>query len=65
MREALRTLNKIFQLTCIMLLLTFGAVLVMTGARSGSLLEVLAYAALPAVFIAALLDNLLVSSGRY
>ncbi|VVP89365.1 hypothetical protein PS918_03080 [Pseudomonas fluorescens] len=66
MREVLRTLNRLLQLTSlVMVLLTLGTGLVMSGAVSDCLLSVLAHVALPAIFFSLLLDTLLVHRGRY
>lgn len=66
MREVFRTLNRLFQLTCVvMVLLTIGIGLVMTGALSGCLLSVLAHVVVPAIFFALVLDTLFVERGRY
>lgn len=66
MREVLRTINRLFQLTCVvMVVLAIGFSLVMTGALSTCLLSVVAHVVLPAIFVALLLDHLLVARGRY
>lgn len=66
MREVFRTISRLFQLTCVvMVVLTIGVSLVMPEALWACRVSVATYVVLPSVFVAALVDSLQVYRGRY